>query len=358
MRLRTFLALGFALAATPVFAQTQWPNQKEGDYVIRDFRFADGETLPELRMHYTTLGTPKRNQAGDIVNGVVLLHGTSGTSENWLMPSLADELFAKGQPLDAAEYFIILPDSIGSGGSSKPSEGLRTKFPHFRYRDIVEAEHRVITEGLGIRHLRLVGGSSMGGMQTWMWGEMYPDLMDGLMPIASQPIGISGRNWITRRIAIEAIKNDPDWNNGNYTKNPTHWVYTAPFGALMTENVVRLQEEAPSREAADALYKKMVDAAKKRDANDALYITEAVEDYDPSADLGKIKAKLYAINSADDMVNPPDLANMAPAIAKIPGAKYAIIPESDKTHGHYTHLRAALWKSHLVELLNELPPMK
>jgi homoserine O-acetyltransferase len=235
---------------------------------------------------------------------------------------------------------------------------MRTKFPHFRYHDIVEAEHQVITDGLGIKHLRLVGGSSMGGMQTWMWGEMYPDMMDGLMPIASQPVGISGRNWITRRIAIEAIKNDPDWNNGNYTKNPTHWMYTAPFGALMTENVVRLQEEAPTREAADALYKKLVEGAKKRDANDALYITEAVMDYDPAKDLGEIKAKLYAINSADDEVNPPELQNLAPAIAKIPGAKFVIIPASEKTHGHYTHLRAAIWKPYLVDLLNELPPMK
>jgi homoserine O-acetyltransferase/O-succinyltransferase len=358
MRFHVFLAIGLSLLLTPAFAQGEGSDQREGDYVIENFRFADGESLPQLRMHYTTLGTPKRDAAGRVVNAVLLLHGTSGSSKTWLIPSLAGELFAKGDPLDAARYFIILPDSIGSGGSSKPSDGLRTRFPHFRYRDIVEAEHRVIVNGLGITHVRLVGGSSMGGMQTWMWGEMFPGFMDGLMPIASQPIGISGRNWIARRIAIEAIKNDPDWHGGNYTTEPTHWIVTAPFGALMTENAGRLQEQAPTRGAADALYEKMVDAARKRDANDALYITEAVEDYDPAPDLGKIEAKLFAINSADDMVNPADLVNLAPAIAKIPGAKYAIIPESDKTHGHYTHLRATLWKRYLVQLLAELPPLQ
>jgi homoserine O-acetyltransferase len=205
MLARTALALGLVIAG-PVLAETRWPNQTEGDYVIKNFAFASGETMPELRIHYTTIGTAKKNAAGEIVNGVVLLHGTSGTGQNWLLPSLADELYGEGQPLDAAQYFIIMPDGIGRGGSSKPSDGLRMNFPHYRYRDIVESEYRLVTEGLGVKHLRLVLGSSMGGMHVWMWGEMYPGLMDLLVPIASQPIEISGRNWMTRRIAIEAIR--------------------------------------------------------------------------------------------------------------------------------------------------------
>jgi homoserine O-acetyltransferase/O-succinyltransferase len=360
MLIRPLTALAFLLLMTAAFAQTKpstaWPNQREGDHVIKDYRFASGETLPELKLHYTTLGTAKRNAAGEIVNGVLLLHGTSGTGKNWLLPSLADELFAPGQPLDAGQYFVILPDGIGRGGSSKPSDGLRANFPHYRYRDIIDSQYLMITEGLGVRHLRLVLGSSMGGMHTWLWGEMYPDLMDGLVPIASQPIAISGRNWISRRIAIEAIRNDPDWNNGNYEKNPTHYVRTAPFGALMTESVVQLQDMAPTREAGDALYRKMVEQASKGDANNQLYAIEAVMDYDPSQDLEKIRARLLAINFADDAVNATELDVLAPAIKRIPNAKYVVVPGSRETHGHFTHLRAALWKAHLIEFMKDLPP--
>jgi len=360
MLIRPLTAFALLLLMPAAFAQTKsptaWPNQREGDFVIKDYRFASGETLPELKLHYTTLGTAKRNAAGEIVNGVLLLHGTSGTGKNWLMPALADELFGPGQPLDAGQYLLILPDGIGRGGSSKPSDGLRAGFPHYRYRDIVDSEYRMITEGLNVRHLRLVLGSSMGGMHTWLWGEMYPDLMDGLVPIASQPIAISGRNWITRRIAIEAIRNDPDWNNGNYAKNPTHYVRTAPFGALMTESVVQLQELAPTREAGDALYRKMVEQASKGDANDQLYAIEAVMDYDPSGDLEKIKARLLAINFADDAVNATELDVLAPAIKRIPNGKYVVVPGSRETHGHFSHLRAALWKSYLIEFMKDLPP--
>jgi homoserine O-acetyltransferase len=360
MLIRPLAALALLLLMPAAFAQTRsptvWPNQREGDFVIKNYRFASGETLAELKLHYTTLGTAKRNPAGEIVNGVLLLHGTSGTGKNWLMPSLADELFGPGQPLDAGQYFLILPDGIGRGGSSKPSDGLRAGFPHYRYRDIVDSEYRMVTEGLNVRHLRLVLGSSMGGMHTWLWGEMYPDLMDGLVPIASQPIAISGRNWITRRIAIEAIRNDPDWNNGNYDKNPTHYVRTAPFGALMTESVVQLQELAPTREAGDALYRKMVEQASKGDANNQLYAIEAVMDYDPSRDLEKIKARLLAINFADDAVNATELDVLAPAIKRIPNGKYVVVAGSRETHGHFTHLRAALWKSHLIAFMKDLPP--
>ncbi|MBV8836745.1 MAG: alpha/beta fold hydrolase, partial [Alphaproteobacteria bacterium] len=207
-------AMQGALAQTA--ARSAWPQQRAGDAILRDFRFDSGETLPELKLHYVTIGTIQRNAAGRVTNAVLLLHGTGGTLDAWLRPSLADELFAAGAPLDAARYFIILPDSIGRGGSSKPSDGLRTKFPHYRYGDMVRATYRLVTEHLGVDHLRLVMGTSMGGMQTWMWGGMYPDVMDALVPIASQPVAISGRNWMFRRMAIEAIRNDPDWNGGNY----------------------------------------------------------------------------------------------------------------------------------------------
>lgn len=322
--------------------------------MLKDYVFASGETLPELKLHYTTLGTPHRNAAGEIDNAVLLLHGTSGTGKNWLLPSLADELFGAGQPLDAARYFIVIPDGIGRGGSSKPSDGLRAKFPHYRYRDIVASQHRLLTEHLGLRHLRLVLGSSMGGMHCWMWGGMYPGFMDALVPIASQPVEISGRNWISRRIAIEAIRNDPGWNEGNYTVKPTHYIRTAPFASLMTENVVRLQEMGRTREAADALYRQWVANVAKGDANDQLYATEAVMDYDPAPLLGKITARLLAINFADDAVNPPELGVVEPAIRRIPGAKFVLVPASAETHGHFTHLRAAIWKPHLAEFLKAL----
>jgi homoserine O-acetyltransferase len=344
------------LAASPALAQTGWPNQREADVVFKDFAFASGERLAELKLHYLTLGAEKRNATGDIVNAVLLLHGTSGTSKNWLQPSLANELFAPGAPLDAEKYFIVIPDGIGRGGSSKPSDGLRMNFPHYRYGDMIGMTHRLLTEHLGVKHLKLVLGTSMGGMHTWLWGEMYPDFMDALAPIASQPIAIGGRNWMYRRIGIEAIRNDPDWNGGNYEKNPTHYVYTAPIGVLMTESPIHFQQVAPGREAMDALYRQMVEQASKQDANNQLYAAEAVMDYDPSKDLEKIKAKLVAINFADDEVNPPELGIMDREIKRIPGARLVMIPASEKTHGHFTYNLAALWKQHLAELMKDLPP--
>jgi homoserine O-acetyltransferase/O-succinyltransferase len=356
MMLRLALIAVFLSVGAPALAQTSWPNQREAEFVMKDFRFGSGEVLPELRMHYVTLGTPKRNAAGEIVNGVLLLHGTSGSSATWLMPALASGLFGTGQPLDAAEYFVILPDSVGSGRSSKPSDGLRGKFPHYRYRDAVLAQHRLVTEALGIRRLRLILGTSMGGMHTWMWGEMFPDAMDGLVPIASQPIGISGRNWIMRRIRIEAIRNDPDWKGGDYETNPTTYIYTLPVGAMTTESVVQIQEMAPTREAADKMYRALVEQARKGDANNQLYATEAVMDYDPSRDLELIKARLLAINFADDEVNPPELGVLDPAVRRIRHGRHVVVPASRETHGHYSYMRPALWTSHLVEFMKGLPP--
>ncbi|MBI2186939.1 MAG: alpha/beta fold hydrolase [Acidobacteria bacterium] len=356
--MRLLAVVAFTLAfATPSFAQTgaptartvrggvetTWPNQREADFVMRNFRFASGETLAELRLHYLTIGTAQRNAAGAITNGVLLLHGTGGTSASWLQATLAGELFGAGQPLDANRYFLVIPDGIGAGRSSKPSNGLRDTFPQYRYRDMVEAQYRLLTDGLGIRHLRLVIGTSMGGMHTWLWGEMYPDFMDGLVPLASQPTAMSGRNWLARRIRIEAIKNAPD-----------AYMYTLPLAQLMTESVVRLQEMAPTREAADALYRKMVEDARRNDPMDQLYVVEASMDYDPSPELGKIRAPLLAINFADDAINPPELRVVEPAVAKIPHATFVLIPAGPDTHGHYTYFRAAIWKSHLAAFMNTL----
>ena len=353
---RLLIAL-FVLTASPTFAQTTWPNQREADALFKDFGFASGERLSELRIHYLTLGSERRNAAGEIVNAVLLLHGTSGTSKNWLQPTLADELFASGAPIDAGKYFIVIPDGIGRGGSSKPSDGLRMKFPHYRYGDMIEATYRLLTEQLGIKHLKLVLGTSMGGMQTWMWGELHPDFMDALVPIASQPIAISGRNWMYRRIGIEAIKNDPDWNGGNYEKNPTHYIYSAPLATMMTDSPIHFQKVAPNREAMDVLYQKMVEQAAKQDANNLLYATEAIVDYDPSKDLEKITARLLAINFADDEVNPPELGVVEREIKRIPRAQLVMIPAGEDTRGHFTYNLAAFWKAHLAELMKQLPPM-
>jgi homoserine O-acetyltransferase/O-succinyltransferase len=331
-----------------------WPNQNERAHTLKDFRFGSGETLAELRLNVISFGTPRKDAAGRIENAVLLIHNTTGTAASWLQAGLGDELFGPGQPLDAARYFLIAPDMIGFGKSSRPSDGLRAHFPHYRYKDMVTAQHRLLTEQLGIAHLRLVIGLSMGGMLTWMFGEMHPDFMDALVPVASQPGPMSGRNWIQRRMNIEAIRNDPDWNGGDYDKNPTRWILTAPIGALMTQSVVRIQEMAPTREQGDALYKQFVDRASRSDANNRLYQLEASMDYDPSPDLHKIKAKLFAINFADDELNPPALGVLEPAIAKIPGARCVTVPAGPETQGHYTTMRAAVWKRHLAEFLDSL----
>ena len=321
-----------------------WPNLREDDFIIRDFRFASGETLPELRQHYVTLGTPQ-------APAVLLIHNTTGTAKTWLEPGLAGELFGPGQPLDAAKHFLIIPDIIGFGRSSKPSDGLRARFPHYRLHDVAVAQHRLVMEGLHIPHLKLVMGLSLGGMLTWMFGEMFPDFMDALVPVASQPGPMNGRNWIQRRINIEAIRNDPEWKGGDYETQPTHWVRVAPLSAMFTQNAVRIQEIGSTRENADAFYKRLVESAKKSDANNRLYQIESTMDYDPSADLGKIKAKLLAINFADDAVNPPELGVLEAGVARIPGARCVVVPAGPQSQGHQNASRAAVWKHHLAAFL-------
>ena len=328
-----------------------WPNLRESDFLIKDFRFTSGETLPELRQHYITLGTPQRDAAGQIANAVLLIHNTTGTAKSWLEPSLAGELFGPGQPLDASRYFLIIPDIIGFGGSSKPSDGLRARFPHYRLHDVVVAQHRLVTEGLGVPRLKLILGLSLGGMLTWMFGAMHPDFMDALVPVASQPGPMSGRNRIQRRINIEAIRNDPEWNNGDYEKQPSNWVRTAPLSALLTQSVVRIQDMTPTREAGDALYQQFVERAKKGDANNRLYQIESTMDYDPSGGLDRIKARLLAINFADDAINPPELGVLEAGVARIPGARCVVVPAGPQSQGHFTSMRAAVWKSYLAEFL-------
>ena len=330
---------------------TDLPNLRESDFILKDFRFLSGQTLPELRQHYITLGTPRKNAGGAIDNAVLLIHNTTGTARTWLEPGLAGELFGAGQPLDASKYFIVIPDIIGFGRSSKPSDGLRARFPNYRLHDAAVAQHRLVTEGLGVARLKLILGLSLGGMLTWLHGGMHPDFAESLVPVASQPGPMSGRNWIQRRINVEAIRNDPDWKGGDYETQPTAWTRVAPLSALMTQSVVRIQELAPTRQKGDELYRQYVERAGKGDANNRLFQIEATMDYDPSPLLGSIRARLLAINFADDAINPPELGVMEPAIAKIPGAKYALVPASPQSQGHYSSMRAALWQQHLADFL-------
>ncbi|HEX5452844.1 MAG TPA: alpha/beta fold hydrolase [Stellaceae bacterium] len=333
----------------------RWPNYQEADYVIPNYRFASGEVLPELRLHYCTMGVPVRDRGGKIVNGVLLLQGNTGTGANWLRPSLADELFGPGQPLDATKYFFIMQDAIGRGGSSKPSDGLRGNFPHYRYRDMVDSGYRLITGHLGVGHLRLVIGSSMGGMHAWMWAGTYPDLMDGVIPLSCQPVEISGRNWLGRRAAAEAIRHDPDWNGGFYDKPPRHWIYNIA-GNFNTESPTRIQEMAPTLAAADALYEKRLADQAKIDANDQLWAIEAIRDYNPEPDLDKIAAEVMLINDAEDHANPPELGTVERAMKRVKRGRYVLIPAGSNTHGHFSHYYAELWKPYLIEFLATLGP--
>src|ERR1700719_1343861 len=319
MWIRTLVA-ACIISTAPALAEpenTHWPNYQEGDFIISNYKFVSGETLPQLRLHYRTLGTAERNAAGEIVNGVLLLQGNTATGANWLRPSLADELFKPGQPLDAGRYFISIPDALGRGGSSKPSDGLKGKFPHYRYRDMVDSAHRLVTEGLKVGHLRLVIGSSLGCMHSFLWAESYPELMDGVVGLSCQPVEISGRNWIQRRAAAEAIRHDPDWNGGNYDKNPAHYIYSAAAGSFMPESAARIQELATTRAAADQLYDERVARIAKGDANDSLWAIESIEDYSPEADLPKIKAKVLLINTVEDVANPPELGTVERAMKEI-----------------------------------------
>jgi homoserine O-acetyltransferase/O-succinyltransferase len=351
--LRVFALLLSLLAATSAWS-ADYPSPTESDFTIRDFKFASGETLPELRLHYRTLGKPEKDAQGKTTNAVLIMHGTTGSGAQFIRPEFAGELFGKDQPFDATKFFIVLPDGIGHGKSSKPSDGMHAKFPRYGYIDMVEADYRLLTEGLGVDHARLVMGTSMGGMHTWLWGELHPDFMDALLPLASLPTQISGRNRAWRRMVIDAIRNDPAWDGGEYKTQPPSLRTAAEMLWLMSSNPVLRQKDAPTLGKTDEVLDKFVEQiVKTDDANDILYALEASHDYDPGPNLEKIQAPLVAINSADDLINPPELGILEREIKRVPHGRAIVIPFSDKTRGHGSHTLAALWKDQLADLLKE-----
>jgi homoserine O-acetyltransferase/O-succinyltransferase len=341
-------AIVFVLSS---FAATaaDYPAPKEGQWIARDFKFHTGEVMHELRLAYTTVGEPSGQP-------VLLLHGTGGTAASMLTPAFAGEMFGPGQPLDATKYYIVIPDSVGHGKSSKPSDGLRTKFPKYNYDDMVDAQYRLVTEHLGVRHLRLVLGNSMGGMHTWIWAQKYPDVMDIAVPMASLPTEMSGRNWMTRRLIIDAIRNDPEWMNGNYTTQPRSLQFASVFYDIATNGGNQaLYKAAPTREKADELLNQRLSAPFRGDANDHLYQWDASRDYNASSGLERIQATLLAINSADDERNPPELGLVDREIKRVKHGRVLLIPASDQTAGHGTTAQARFWKQHLAELLQSAP---
>jgi homoserine O-acetyltransferase len=351
--MRTTALLLILLASTSIRA-ADYPSPTEGNYVLRDFRFASGDVLPELRIHYRAIGSARRDDHGVVRNAVLILHGTTGSGASFLRPEFAGELFGKGRPLDADRYYIILPDAIGHGGSSKPSDGLHARFPRYGYNDMIRSQHRLLTEGLKVDHLRLVIGTSMGGMHTWLWGQTHPEFMDALMPLASLPTQISGRNRVWRRIISDAIRNDPAWDHGDYRIQPPSVRTAAEMLFFMSNNPVERQKEAATRERADrVLDEYVVRTIKTMDANDVLYAVESSADYDPGPGLERIKAPLVAINFEDDLINPPELGVLEREIRRVPKGQAILIPRSDRTRGHGTHTLAAVWKDHLIRLLDE-----
>jgi homoserine O-acetyltransferase len=351
--LRPFALLLAAICAG--FLAAQVPT--EGDAILRNFPFRSGEQLAELHLHYRTYGSPRRDASGVVRNAVLITHGTTGSGAQFTGPAFAGQLFGPGQPLDASVYFIVLPDGIGHGKSSKPSDGLRAHFPHYGYLDMVEAQRRLLSEALGVTHLRLVMGTSMGGMHTWLWGQLHPDMMDALLPLASLPTQIAGRNRVWRRLAIDAIRQDPQWLDGNYQAQPQSLRLAAQMLYFMSSNPVLRQAESPTLAKADATLDAFVAGyVKTADANDVLYALEASHDYDPGPGLERIQAPLLAINSADDLINPPELGILEREIKRVPRGRAVLLPLGPQTRGHGSHTLAALWKGHLLELLKQSEP--
>jgi homoserine O-acetyltransferase/O-succinyltransferase len=355
LRLLMGLFTLFFLGGRPAAGQQATPATTEGDFVVKNFQFRSGESLPELRLHYTTLGKPARDAGGRVRNAVLILHGTGGTGQQFLSPIFAGELFGPGQLLDAARYYIVLPDGIGHGKSSKPSEGLHAHFPQYDYDDMVAAQHRLLTEGLGVNHLRLVLGTSMGCMHSFVWGESFPGFMDALMPLACLPIQIAGRNRIWREMVMDAIRNDPEWKSGEYTAEPQQALRTALDLLLIAGSApLYMQKTYPTRDAAD---KGLDDYFKARlaslDANDLLYAVNASRNYDPSPRLRTITAPVMYINSADDFINPPELGIAESEIKKVKNGRFVLLSITDDTRGHGTHTRAVVWKQYLDQLLEQ-----
>lgn len=342
------LGLILLLVSCPAFAAAP----VEGDCTLKDFRFQSGETLPALRLHYTTLGTPAREPGGKVRNAVLILHGTSGDGKAFLREQFAGQLFGPGQLLDAATHYIILPDNIGHGKSSRPSDGPHMRFPKYTYDDMVRAQHDLLTECLKVDHLRLVMGTSMGGMHTWVWGYTYPDFMDALMPLASLPVEIAGRNRMLRKMGIDAIMTDPEWKSGEYTAQPRGLVGAIDVLIFMVSSPLQMQKDAPTREKAEAMLDALVQRYKTLlDANDLIYQFDSSRNYNPYPHLGEIKAPLYTVNSADDQVNPPELGILDEAIHRVPHGRYILLPITAETRGHGTHSLPAVWGKYLAELL-------
>ena len=340
------------LFCVPLAQAASYPAPVEGDYAIRNFTFASGEVLQEIRLHYATIGSPRMDETGLVTNAVLVLHGTNGSGAGFLTEQFAGSLFGPGQPLDAQRYYLILPDSLGAGRSSKPSDGLRARFPRYTYEDMVRAQYRLVLDGLRVNHLRLVLGTSMGGMHAWLWGEMYPDFMDALMPMACLPAPIAGRNRMQRRLIMDAIRNDPEWRNGDYVNQPRGLVSALQMNFIGTSSADKLQRRAPTPAAADQLLDAWVrERLATIDANDYLYQWDASRDYDPVPGLSKIRARVVAVNSADDEINPPELGVIEREIARVRNARYFLIPAGEKTIGHRTFYVTELWKGLLPELL-------
>jgi homoserine O-acetyltransferase len=330
-------------------AAADYPAPKRGVWIAKDFRFQSGETFAELKIGYATVGDPSGEP-------VVILHGTAGSAASMLNPGFAGELFGAGQPLDAAKYYIILPDAIGAGASSKPSDGMRAKFPRYNYEDMVAAQHRLVSEGLGVKHVRLVLGNSMGGMHAWLWGVRHPDFMDALVPMAAQPTGMSSRNWMMRRMIIDAVRNDPDWKGGDYASQPQAFrIANVFFGIATNGGTLAWQQMAPTREAADKLLDGRLKAAFTADANDFLYQWDSSRDYDASPGLGAIKAHLLAINAADDERNPPETGLMERELKRVAQGRLLLIPASAETRGHGTTGIAKLWAKDMADWLAGVP---
>ena len=346
--LSVFLAMTPAMTSFTALA-ADYPAPKQGDFIARDFKFHTGETMPELRLHYTTVGEPTGQP-------VLVLHGSGGSAASMLTPAFAGELFGPGQPLDASRYYIIIPDSIGHGKSSKPSDGMKTAFPKYNYEDMVDAQVRLVREGLGVKHLRLVIGNSMGGMHTWIWGVKYPDLMDALVPMAAQPTEMAARNWMLRRMMLETIRNDPDYNGGNYTAQPRMMKYAvAAYGIASAGGTLAYQTLAPTADKADKMVDNRLATPITADANDFIYQWQASRDYNPSAGLERIEAMVLAINAADDERNPPETGVTLAAMKRVKNGKLYLIPASPETRGHLTTANAAFYKQPLQELLQTAP---
>jgi homoserine O-acetyltransferase/O-succinyltransferase len=349
-----FLLAGLLAGAASPAQTSHWPTQ-DGNYVIKNFHFGSGESIPELKLHYLTLGKPHRDAAGHTDNVILLLHGTGGDATSLLNPVFSDVLFGPGQPLDITKFYIILPDDIGHGESSKPSDGLRMKFPQYDYDDMVASQHTMLVDGLHVDHLRLILGTSMGCMQSFVWGETYPNFSEALAPFACLPVELAGRNRMWRYMAMQMIRDDPAWKNGDYTTEPVEGLRAANDLILIAGSApLLMQKRFPTRALAEDYVNRTLDSMiAHTDANNFLYYVNASRNYKPEPKLGTITTPVLWINSADDFINPPELGIAQKLVTRMPHAKFILIPISEETHGHGTHTQAAVWKDYLVAFLAE-----